>query len=136
MDWVKDALKELKINGNNEKDPFFAAHSPVSLTEKGTEILNKSGLKKYIDAHKKDLLVVCDGKEKTNPYEVQEHVFKIFSSKNIFSSEFYDKLKQFAFNKGTDIEIVKRIGAIYFRDICLSEFKMNGEDIDKHKPER
>lgn len=131
MEWVKDALKEIKVSNSNEKNPVFATNSPVALTPKGTELLDASGLKKYIDSHKKELMKLCDGKESINPYEVQEHIFKVFNA-SVFEEKFYDQLKRFAFEQGADIELIKRVGAIYFRDIVLAEFDMKGEDIDKH----
>ena len=78
---------------------------------------------------------VCEEKKDTNPYEIEQHIFKVFDTLD-FESGFEDKLKEFAFQKGTTMNIIRRVGAIYFRNICLDEYKMKREDIDRHNPEQ
>ena len=135
MQWVKETLNELKIGSDNASKPAFGSHSPVSLNELGKAWLTESGLKTYIDSHKKELIDISEEKRDTNPYEVQKHLFKIFDTLTL-EPTFDDKLKKFAFEKGTTMGVLRRIGAIYFRDICIGEFGMSREDIDKHDPEK
>ena len=132
MKWVKDRLNDIKINTENQLIGAFARQSPVSLTDIGKRTLDESGLKKWIDDNKDNLLSFCDEKKTTNPYEVQEHIFKQFDTLK-FDDTFGDKLKQFAFDKGFSMSILRRVGAIHFRDVCLENFKMKVEDIDKHR---
>jgi hypothetical protein len=133
MDWVKDTMGELKLAIDNINTKAFASHSPVNLTVAGENWLAESGLKQYLDTNKDELLKVCEEKKTTNPYEVQAHVFKYFDTM-IFKDNFEDKLKKFAFEKGLTMETVRRIGAIYFRNMCLDQFGMKRDDIDKHDP--
>lgn len=133
--WVEKTLGELKISSDNEKTPAFGADSPINLNERGREWLTESGLKEYIENHQDKLLEVCHEKDQTNPYEVQEHIFNLFNGLSL-DAEFEENLKKFAFEKGTTLNILRRIGALYFRDICLKKFNMNTEDIDLHDPQK
>lgn len=135
MKWVKDILHDLKIASDNAVKPVFSSKSPVNLNETGIKWLAESGLKDYIDSHKVELMKRCEDKKTTNPYEVQEHVFKLFDTMQ-FDGDFEDKLKKFAFEKGSSMNIVRRVGGIYFRNLCLEAFGMDKEDIDKHNPEQ
>src|SRR3990167_5590891 len=124
MKWVKDILHDLKVGteNSNSPSPAFGAGSPVNLKPIGEEWLVQSGLKNYIDDHKKELLILCEEKKETNPYEVQTHIFRAFDTLSL-ESAFDEKLKQFAFEKGTSMSILRRVGAIYFRNLCLESFK-------------
>ena len=133
MTWVKESLRDLKINAENARTPAFAAHSPINLNATGEQWLIDSGLKEYIDLNRDYFIKICQDKKGTNPYEVQEHTFSLFSDIN-FDPALDDKLKKFAFEKGTSMGVLRRIGAIHLRNLCLESFGMNKDDIDKHVP--
>jgi hypothetical protein len=133
MDWVKEILKDLKTGADNASNPAFGAHSPVNLNPTGEAWIVESGLKEYIDSHKDELLKQCEDKRNTNPYEVQKHIFKLFDEMQ-FDTALDDKLKKFAFQKGTTMSVLRRVGGIYLRNVCLDNFGMAKEDIDKHDP--
>lgn len=135
MKWLKESLHDLKVSTDNASNPVFSQQSPVNLNKTGDVWLIESGLKEYLDSHKKDLLDICEEKRSTNPYEVQNHIFRHFDTIK-FEPAFEDKLKKFAFEKGTNMGIVRRVGAIYFRNLCLDHFGMNREDIDVHDPDK
>ena len=133
MKWVKDTLHDLKVASDNASNPAFSAHSPVNLNVTGESWLAESGLKEYLDNHKNEIVKMCECKKETNPYEVQNHIFRIFDTLD-FETSLDDKLKQFAFDKGISMSVLRRVGAIYFRNLCLENFGMKKEDIDKHDP--
>lgn len=136
MRWVKETLNELKLNADNASNkPAFGSQSPINLTVVGEQWLQESGMKKYIDINKEDLMGSCSDKRETNPYEVQKYVFRIFDSL-VFDEDSEDRFKKFAFEKGTTMSVIRRIGGIYFRNLCLERFNMNKDDIDKHDPEK
>ncbi len=135
MDWVKDTLKDLKTGADNAANPAFAAHSPVNLNATGEVWILESGLKNYIDTNRDLLLKQCVEKKGTNPYEVQKQTFKLFDEIE-FDPIFEDKLKKFAFDKGTTMSVIRRIGGIYLRNICLEDFGMNKDEIDSHDPDK
>jgi len=135
MQWVKDTLHDLQVSTDNASSvaPAFGQGSPVNLKPTGEQWLIESGWKEYIEAHKTELMQVCEEKRNTNPYEVQKHIFKAFDVLSL-DTDFDDKLKKFAYEKGTSMGIMRRVGAIHFRNLCLENFGMNREDIDKHDP--
>ncbi len=132
-EWIKDLLKALKVTMDNRDVGAFASNSPVSLTVIGTGLLNESGIKKYIDSGSAELFEKCEIKKQTNPYEVQKHIFELFDKIEL-PKETDDEVKKYAYDKGISSDIIRRVGAIYFRDICLGKFRMKTEDIDKHDP--
>lgn len=136
MQWVKDTLHDLKVGteNSNASAPAFGEGSPINLKPIGEKWLNESGLKEYIDRKKSELLKICEEKKDSNPYEVQTYVFRAFDTL-VLEPEFEDKLKKFAYEKGTSMSILRRVGAIYFRNLCLDDFGMNKDDIDKHDPQ-
>ena len=133
MVWVKETLRDIKTGADNAANPAFAANSPVDLNETGKVWVVQSGLKEYIDSNSDYFLKECDGTKDTNPYEVQKHTFKLFDDIN-FDPAFEDRLKKFAFDKGTTMAVLRRVGGIYLRNICLERFGMKRDDIDKHDP--
>jgi hypothetical protein len=131
---VKKKVDDIKIESENENTKAFASSSPVKLTPRGDELLKDSGLKEYIDNHRHELTTHCKSKKCANAYEVQECVFSYFESMK-FEGKFDTRLKDFAYKQGLSMDIMRRIGAIYGRDVCLDEFNMDAKDIDKHTPE-
>ena len=131
--WIKNLLRAMKINIDNTDVGAFAAHSPISLTDIGRTFLNESGIKEYIDFATTDLTQRCEDKRSTNPYEVQQYIFNLFSSVE-FPKDIDDKIKKYAYSKGISSDIIRRVGAIYFRDICLNSFGMSKDEIEKHDP--
>lgn len=135
VEWIKTSLNDLKINAENNasKTPGFIAHSPVNLTKAGEHWLADSGLKEYIDTHQEQFLGVCGAKRETNPYEVQQHAFALLDHVS-FEAAIDNRLKTFAFEQGISMSVLRRVGGIYLRDLCLERFGMNTDDIDKHAP--
>jgi hypothetical protein len=130
LEWLAERIKDLKIDIDNAKNPGFQNHSPLTLNQNGEKWLLESGMKAYIDSNKNSLMESCSVKKETNAYEVQQHIFSLFD-KLEFEKKLDDKFKQYAFNQGISIEVLRRVGAIYFRDICLENFKMDLREVDK-----
>ena len=135
MEWVKELLKEVKLASDNAATPAFAAQSPVNLNALGDTFLLQSGLKEYIDKNKDFFLDECRTKGSANPYEVQQYSFKLMDEYK-FDEAFYDRIKKFAFDKGTTPAILRRVGGIYLRNVCLDSLGMERDDIDQHVPSR
>jgi len=130
MEWIKRTLSELKIvvdNANGVKVAFGAA-SPVNLKPVGLEWLGQSGLKAYIDKHKQQLLEMCKARSR-NRYELERHIFDLLDDHR-FPAELDDGLKRFAFEKGTSMAVIRRVGAIYLRNLCRDQFGTRNEDIE------
>lgn len=130
--WIEKLLQGLKLGIDNKDVRAFETKSPVALTDTGKELLKESGVKKYVDNSLPELFENCEIKKGTNPYEVQQYIFDLFNA-IAFPPEVDKKIKTFAYEKGIGVDIVRRVGAIYFRDICLDKFDMKVGDIDKHQ---
>ncbi len=134
--WIKEGIIKLEGRiGNLEGrlDKSFSTQSPISLLQRGKDILQHSGLKIYIDNNEQMLLERCKSeKSMSNPYDIQESAFKFFDE-IVFPVNLEDRIKSTAFNFGASLEVVRRIGAIYFRDLCLSKLGFKPEDLDKPK---
>lgn len=130
---IKKSISELKLVNDNKNSDAFAAHSPVSLTQKGSSMLSESGMKDFVDSSIETLSSLCKPCETKNPYQIQQYVFDLFDSYKFPDKEF-DLFQRFAFEKGLSIEIIRRVGAIYFRDIYLDRLGHKRSDIDRHDP--
>ncbi|OHA23889.1 MAG: hypothetical protein A3B11_02005 [Candidatus Taylorbacteria bacterium RIFCSPLOWO2_01_FULL_44_26] len=129
---------ETEVNGFDKRltglegrmDGAFSSASPIALLEKGKDILIGSGLKDYIDKNKDILISQCRSKNgMSNPYDIQTASFKFFDEMDF--GDFDQKLKEAAYRYGIGMDVVRRIGGIYFRDICLNLYNFRPEDLDK-----
>ena len=121
MDWVKDTLNDLKVAADNAPRQVFGVGSPIDLRPVGLDWLNESGLKAYIDANSDKLLNLCEEKRSTNPYEVQKHIFAMFDTLQI-AAGVEDRVREFAYEQGTTTAILRRVGAIYLRNLYFEKF--------------
>lgn len=135
VEWIINILKDIKVNSDNNASgiPAFASHSPLNLTPIGESWLEESGLKNYINSNPDQFLGVCNAKKGENPYEVQKNALKILDEVQ-FELSFDDQLKKFVFEKGTTMGVMRRVGGIYLRNLCLGNLGWKQEDIDKHDP--
>ena len=110
-------------------DLAFSSASPVALLEKGQKVLLESGLKDYIDRNRDQLLCQCRSvNAMENPYDIQNASFKLFDELDF--GDFDGRLKQAAYASGIEMNVLRRIGAIYFRDVCLGGYGFKPEDLD------
>ena len=117
VEWLKEILRGLKINSENGAPRLFDASSPISLTRAGLGILKRSGLKSYIDAHREELVGRCHAKTLSDPYKLQSCAFRLFADL-AFDESFAQHLNEFAFANGMSADLLRRVGAIYFRDLA------------------
>lgn len=123
-------LKDAITNLTGRMDNAFGMSSPISLKPAGIDALEKSGLKKWIDDNKPRLLRECGSAfALSNQYDIQEAAFKLFDKVDF--GDFEQSLKSAAFSRGWSMEIIRRVGGIYFRDLCLKEHNFKPEDLDK-----
>lgn len=131
MEWIKRTLNELKIAVDNANGPkaAFGVGSPVDLKPVGLEWLVDSGLKAYIDENKQQLLDLCKETRSTNLYELERYIFDLFDRYR-FPAGLYIRLNRFVFEKGTSMALIRRVGAIYLRNLSLQQFGTRKEDDD------
>lgn len=130
-----DAIEKRLTGLEGRLSGAFQSASPVSLTVFGERLLNDSGLKNYIDTNKQRLFLECRTSYKLDAaYDVQNAAFKYFDGL-VFDEATENMLKEFAYQQGVDMSVLRRVGGIYFRNILLKELGMEEKDIDKQKPQ-
>jgi hypothetical protein len=116
VEWLTETFRGLKIASENSTAKLFGIGSPVSLTADGEHALTFSGLKSYIDAHKERLTAQCRQNPSSDRYEIQISAFRILSEWK-FDRSFERQLNEFAFANGMSPDLLRRVGAIYLRDL-------------------
>ena len=116
--WLKETISELLINAENLRTRLFQNGSPVSLTAAGHHVLRQSGLKSYVDTKKRTLLAALSAGALSDPYELQRHAFRLLAGLS-FEDVVVHHLNSFAFNNGISTDLLRRIAAIYLRDIAV-----------------
>jgi len=115
-------------------DKAYESMSPIALTKKGNDILIDSGLKKYIDDNKLIFTEHCKNfSAMTSAYDVQLATFQLFSVFD-FPQDLELKFKEEAYKAGISMGVLRRIGGIYFRDLCLSDLKLDPKELDNSQP--
>jgi hypothetical protein len=115
--WLKDTISELTIQAENIRAKLFKSSSPVSLTQSGYVALKRSGLRSYIDANRNVLLGRLKRKSSADPYELQQHIFRLFAELPL-EEPVAHHLSKFAFANDISPDLLRRVGAIYLRDIA------------------
>jgi hypothetical protein len=97
----------------------FEVRSPISLTPTGEQLLRDSGLKSYIDRHRDDLTSQIRFMARPDHYSIQECAFRFFARISL-ETPFTRNLHRFAFRSGASTDLLRRVGAIYLRDITVA----------------
>lgn len=116
--WLKEMISELSINAENVRTRLFKNGSPVSLTPAGYLVLQRSGLKSYIDTKRRTLLTALSAGALSDPYELQRHAFRLLADLS-FEDIVAHHLNNFAFDNGISTDLLRRTAAIYLRDIVV-----------------
>lgn len=118
VEWLKETVNELSLDSENHRTKLFKNGSPVSLTPTGYHVLGRSGLKSYIDAKREALLPALKAPTLSDPYELQRRAFHLLADLR-FEDIVERHLNNFAFTNGISTDLLRRVGAIYLRDIAI-----------------
>ncbi len=117
VEWLSDTVRELIIRAENVSSKLFGSGSPISLTAAGCRHLEQSGLKSYIDRHKDSLVRQLRAKAQFDRYRIQDSAFRLMARIR-FDDTFGRRLNAFAFEHGVSTDLLRRVAAIYLRDIA------------------
>jgi hypothetical protein len=117
--WLADIVRDLAIRIENISARAFESSSPISLTATGEQLLRDSGLKSYIDQRRDELTARLRARAPFDLYTIQESSFRLFERLSLDDS-FARHLNKFAYTNGTSTDLLKRVGAIYLRDIAIA----------------
>ena len=128
---------ELVYMNTNPKSPI-RAHSPLALTELGTEIVEKTKAREILNKHKKELIAIVENKSPGNAYDIQmasleavrENLEKLLTADELTST------KDEAFNKGMILSDVLSVVGILLRDQILKEKGIPITEVDINDPHK
>jgi len=132
-DTVKDIANTQSVAKDNKNFNLMGNASPIRLKPEGENVLENSGMKDFVDSNEVMLHENCGHYCEISAYEIQEKVFDLFDNYE-FEKEVDKKFKDFAYKEGMNIETIRRIGAIYFRDKCLQVCDLVPADVATTKP--
>ncbi|MEA1937051.1 MAG: hypothetical protein U9N04_02985 [Patescibacteria group bacterium] len=112
------------------EENYIKSASPMTLTEKGTEVLIESKAKEIVKMHKQEILnkILADPKP-MNAYDAQEKTKEII--REMKDDSMFLSIKEYAFQKGINLYVILDIIAIYFRKFVLEELGFEIEDCDE-----
>jgi len=119
FEWLSDTVRDLTIKAENISIKAFETGSPISLSATGEQLLRDSGLKSYIDHRREELTARLRARAPFDLYTVQESAFRLFDGISL-EDAFAKNLNKFAFRNGTSTDLLRRVGAIYLRDIAVA----------------
>lgn len=117
VQWLSDAVRDLTIRAENIATKLFSNSSPVSLTLAGQRHLEESGLRSYIDRRKDALIGELHGIPRFDAYRAQDAAFHLLAHIR-FDDPFERRLRRFSFESGISTDLLRRLGAIYLRDLA------------------
>jgi len=109
--------------------------SPLELNDNGRNILNNSGIKEAVEENRETLLRMMKEKTPETAYDVQK-LSQRFLQECEFSSQRIKQMKEYAFeHPNWDLDVIREVGAIHFRDIALEELEFEKDDLNGTTPE-
>ncbi len=142
IDKIKDDISEIKAFiqiFRQENNPFAQAKSPISLTDKGLEVVDELHIKRIIEKnwdvlHKR---VTEKLNNDDNPYTIQEVCFRIGEKFSEFlTKEEFDMIKKYAYKEGHDVSQFDIVFGILIRDKFFEVEKIDVSEVDIHDPKK
>lgn len=134
ISYVKGSL-DLISRGHS--DGYTQRQSPISLTAKGKEEVEKHRLDDIVNRNwetiykqlEKDVI-------SKNPYDIQAYCLETAATEpeKFFTQSDIVQIKELAFKKGLSLMTYTNILGVLIRDKYFKQKGMNIEDIDKHDP--
>ncbi|MEA2715646.1 MAG: hypothetical protein QOG91_674 [Candidatus Parcubacteria bacterium] len=110
---------------------FFKYDSPITLSDEGEQHLIESGLKKYIEDNKEDFFGQCAAEhDLSTAYDIQEAAFRFFDEHE-FEPQFEITLKEYAYNQGVELSVLRRVAGVYLRNLLLEKMGAEEKDLDQ-----
>lgn len=136
MKWFLKAFIQLFRQENN---PLTKIKSPISLSEKGSEVADELHLKRIIknnwgSIHKE---ITSKLNNEDNPYNIQEICFNIGAKyTEMVSTDELDIIKKYVYNEGISLPNLDIVFGILIRDEFFEVEKINVADVDDHDPRK
>ncbi|MCB9805602.1 hypothetical protein H6775_00410 [Candidatus Nomurabacteria bacterium] len=115
------------------KDEIAPARSPSQLNDRGKVLLNESGIKDIVDDKKDELVQLVKEKNTNSPYDAKVAIEYVMSQLPKHFPDVIDKLKNGAFETGSDIESILFASSIYLRNQIFKKLRFSVTDLDDDK---
>lgn len=115
------------------RDKYAPATSPRQLNERGTSILNESGIKEIVEDKKQILLEAVKKVNPSNVYDAEQAILSVVNDLPRICPDIVPQLKDGAFKVGQNIGVLLLVGGFYLRDIIFPELGFSVTDLDKPK---
>ena len=110
------------VQSNVLHGDLLKSASPINITSKGRNALEKSNFIKIFSEHRTEIITKIKNKKPQTEYDVEQIAVNIIS--NLADKPFMKPLKQFAYSEGKPLANVLYLAGIYVRNEYLkSEFK-------------
>lgn len=136
---IKDLIKRITICETKieERTQNLAAtltkrKSPISLSEKGEEMLIKSGANKFVLDNLQELVKKIKEKDPKSAYDVQEISKDVI--KSMTADDKFIPLKDYVYKEGIELDAIIIVMSIFLRDQALPLLNYKPEDVDKSDP--
>jgi hypothetical protein len=110
---------EVRQEERGEK-PLVKRKSPISLTERGLDLLKNSGGQAWISTNRDSLLAALKAKNPQSPYDVQEFSKQVLKEKE--ADPLMSPLKDYAYQQGLDLNDILLVMGIHLRDEAMPLF--------------
>lgn len=131
-------LLNVSISTITKSDPLTQTHSPLSLTQKGKELVENFGLKKMVDDNWQTINSCSNQIESKNPYDIQQFFIEksILHLDEFIGDDNFNKIKLIAYNEGLTMASLSRAIAVIIRDRYFEEHNIEISEVDKHDPNK
>lgn len=135
VDGIQQRLVECATKLDERTQPYASLtkrKSPVSLTDEGESLLQRSGADKFVLENKDELIQKIKDKNPKSAYDVQTYARQVVES--LQNDDRFTPFKDFVYKEGIDIEPIFIVMSIYLRDIALPLIGYTPEEIDTSDP--
>lgn len=115
-------------------DKFATAKSPRQLNDRGSAILEESGIREIVDKKRDQLLKLVKEKEPNNAYDAELAIMDVMNNLPKNCPDIVDDLKRGAFKVGVDIDALLFVGSIYLRNQIFKDLGFGLDDLDRPQP--
>lgn len=113
---------------------YMTRKSPISLNDKGEELLKRSKADKFVLVNESELVGKIKASDPKTAYDVQEIAKKVV--KSLENDGRFNSFKDFAYKEGLDLEPIFTVMSIYLRDIALPLLGFDYTQIDQTDPSK
>jgi hypothetical protein len=96
--------------------------SPVSLTERGYDLLQKSGGQAWISQYRDELIKAIKDKNPLSAYDVQEYAQEVLKGLVTLNDPRLKPLKDYAYAQGIELDDIILVMGIHLRDETMPSF--------------